>query len=135
MLNGLCQFRDSSAIGIVKNLPADPDAEETALLTEPLRDDEPVDSAELPVPVVLPEVFVSRGGRIGSRSTGSRNASGSGAASVVEVLGARRKALAVLLGVLGAGVALGALVPRALVGCVDLGRVRGRDVDADGPGS
>lgn len=57
MLNGLCQFRDSSAIGIVKNLPADPDAEETALLTEPLRDDEPVDSAELPVPVVLPEVL------------------------------------------------------------------------------
>lgn len=57
MLNDLCQFRDSSINQHRQNLPADPDAEETALLTEPLRDDEPVDSAELPVPVVLPEVL------------------------------------------------------------------------------
>ena len=56
-LNGLCQSRGPSIDYYYQNLPADPDAEETALLTEPLRDDEPVDSAELPVPVVLPEVF------------------------------------------------------------------------------
>ena len=57
MLNGLCQFQSSSDNRRSQNLPADPDAEETALLTEPLRDDDSVDSAELPVPVVLPEVF------------------------------------------------------------------------------
>lgn len=67
-----------------------------------------------------------------SGSVSSSNASGSGAAGVVEVGRAGSKALAVLLGVLRAGVALGALVPRALVGRVDLRLVRGRHIDAHG---
>jgi len=58
MLNGYCQLRISSNRQHDHDLPPALDAEEAALLAceAPLCDDDSVDSAELPVPVVLPAV-------------------------------------------------------------------------------
>ena len=70
-----------------------------------------------------------------SRSTcrgrcGSHNTCRSTAANIIVLACARSEALAVLLGIFGAAVTLGALVPRALVGRQDLRLVGSRDVDA-----
>jgi hypothetical protein len=58
MLKGCCQFRLPSNSQHCQNLPPALDAAEAALLTreEPLCDEDSVDSAALPVPVVLPAV-------------------------------------------------------------------------------
>jgi len=58
MLKDFCQTQDSSDDQCCQNLPADPEAEETALLTdEAVCEDDSVDSATDPVPVVLPALL------------------------------------------------------------------------------